>query len=485
MTTKEILKNLGKENPAYLSLLIQNKLSEGGPPKDGGIGSGNWIRHTSPSATINPFFDRIKQADELLRGQRGSRHQETRPEKVSLENLPGWQKLKDSDSEETKKIKSYANTKILATEVHNRLCQDFLKIQTPSVNIFMAQTKEEFEKRFGENYNNRNFYAFCELAGYPNKLPTACFQPSTMENLSNEQPYSPTVTGEFTVIAHEYLHGIAKTAEGQFVGSELAHAINPNNTLIPPTFKMSREMFNQAYELSGDLFGGRREGMKYTLGQLNNLALIPEQKSLSAFLKQAEKLGFDPEDLKGKDTNDPFKSARNVTSINLDKEEAVTELLARKFTVEYFSDAHIPDLGSYQDEVVVTLANMLEKHAGDRDSILEDLKGAKTGDKKTVEDWSNSLKYGIEALNSPLNYKHIMTKAKEHGIISEKEFGDIRWGKLTPDEKKKAMEFAKFAYSYSKEDLKEYKKTLDKLDFERQPRLEKKLVKWFLKPDKD
>lgn len=138
---KEYLSTLGYTNPAYLTVL----LTEGGPPKDGGVGSGNWIRHKTAweGDTLNP------------------------------EKLTGWQKITDSDTEAQKKEKHYNNMNLFSKEWKTTLEKEFdLEESLPiGRGILVCKTADEFGKLYSEEkkhifgvYSKGNFIAINETA---------------------------------------------------------------------------------------------------------------------------------------------------------------------------------------------------------------------------------------------------------------------------------------------------------------------------------
>jgi len=476
---KSIFSLSGTSNPSYLTLLVQNKLSEGGPPKDGGIGSGNWKRHS------NPIFDLIRKRDEEQKGKRGTQEP---PPKLDFKKLSGWESMEHEPLATQQRIAT-SNLKILNTEVTNRLCSNFLGIETKPVDAMVAKDMEEFAKRFGKPEGEMTgIHAFCLTRTNP---PLTVYKMATALTLSGTDKWESNKRGEEVgTLAHEVLHGLGRKPDGSpsnlMTVSNSINAIEKDYKATYKAYTMLKDIVKEGEKLPFDQTNQfiKREGMKYSKDQLDAVSRIEGQKSLPELLKKLEAIGIDPEDLKDKTSSSPYEHLERPTFVKLNKEEAVTELLARKFTKETLEDSPGFLKGAYQDECIVTLGNMIERHQGNRDSVLKELKDLRKGQSdEDVENWTYSLKYGVEGLSHQETYFHMMGSALKHGIITQQDYDDIP-KPLTEEQIDARMEtLRKSGVRLTKKQEKEGRETLRAKGFRRDTMVEEKFLRWFLKED--
>jgi len=453
-----MLKNEGYSSPATLTLLVSRKLAEGGPPSADGPGSGNYPRHTSN----NPIFNKLIDRDWALHLPPVKEAQKP------LETLEGWQKISAEDSEDTRKNKSFSNAKIFAEDLHNRLSKE-LGTNPKNLNIIQTKTSEEFQRLFGQG-NIIGIVAFCNRNRTP--ISTVFKADTSMEIGQIEGTLSEDQQRAISVIVHENIHAIPPQAvsEADFLASK-------GDTYVSAT-PNTKETFPRAYSVPLET---RQALLKlqdengnplYTEEQVNRLS-YRTRPTEEAIIKEIEKVGINLAHI------DSSKLGQH-SRIDLDKEEAITEVLARHYTKELIGNTSSKFLteGNYPLETVALLANMLDKHQGDRDSALSDLKTARMGGKKENQDFANSLKFGIEVFNNKQAYTHLMETAHKHGIIDSKELQNYRERSNLPE-----SVLSSYMNTLNKSGLKphEVAEMVNKKKYspQRSLRTEEAILKWF------
>jgi len=125
----ETLRTNGCSMPSYLSLLLRRKLFEGGPPKDGGVGSGNWIRPEKPNPARSKKDDLDDFDWEQYKANWEKRFPTPEKDKVRLSA-----ELAQKAIEENKKVTAIIDGKLDKSKI------PFLEI-TPDDGIKMRQDK--------------------------------------------------------------------------------------------------------------------------------------------------------------------------------------------------------------------------------------------------------------------------------------------------------------------------------------------------------
>jgi len=325
MNTKEIKTLLAEQNysnPAYLTLL----LSEGGPPKDGGVGSGNWKRpDKSKNYVINDLFAKIKEKDETLRGKRGTSSDTSSPPKAAG-NVPSLPK-NGSLTEEEVKYALEENKKVYAYDSQGKL--DISKI--PGYQQDKDYKNDSSEQKMERNWFNR-------------QLLHEQFR-QRLEKEFNTRKTIPDITKEFDY--DKYAEGLG---------------LSPNKA----------ENIRGFYD---------SESHKILLNPLS-LALDKSEREEESHYDIHESIhAKDPNNSKAWELAIKMNKAsdsRDTGWYEMDKanylKEGMTELLARKLHLEINGQAIYA--GSYSSNCSTMLVELLEKHDGDRDKIHKDLKGA-------------------------------------------------------------------------------------------------------------
>jgi len=472
------LKTMGYSNPASLTVRVKTLL-EGGPPKDGGIGSGNWKR----PETSNPFFNKIIQRDIENRENAG---------KITKEKLKGWQEISPQDSSEVRSEKARKNTSVLLEAVKEQLIKE-IKFDPGEIRSVLTKSAEEFASLYSRDATVSSIFfvgAFCKREGAPLVVyrdeDIQCIGQNTEKGYLKETTIQSTGT-----LVHELVHAVAKT-EDNGRQTLLSSVGNPDGKLVPPeyTVPFSVLRFMRDTNDNFDNQGGRKRN-PFSQTQLDAVLEISGETfpSKEALQNKMKELGIRTEKL-------PNYIEEYYKPINLNKEEGVTELLSRKFVADKIAGANVEDLkkGSYQDEVIVTLANMVERHKGDKESIHKELKSLRTAERPEVLDFARSLKYGVEALNNPDTYPKLLETLRKYNVVDDsdlKQYHSVRpRTEKELDEIREQMRNSEFKYD---EDIIEMEisriKSGDKLQGFRSNKsrressatdMEGKLIKWFL-----
>jgi len=427
------------QNPLYLTLLIKQKINEGGPPKDGGIGSGNWVREKTPS---NPFFAKII-----------ARDMENREGKINPKNLQGW-KIPEGSPEE-KAVTARNNAHILLSKLNSSLQKEFTSPK--NMTALITETDAEFDSLFWHD-SSLGVHAFCRW-GNPSKLVYRNEDAQTVGGNAEKGYFSNTETRVINTFVHEMIHGMANLSEG--LGgfhSPLLTAPNPVGKHIPVEYTLSSDIY---FAMSQAIKQAEREAREndtpvkrpYSLKQFDAVENFTGRYPSEEALRQAMiDKGINMKKLPpGLPIAEEFRER-----ITLNKEEAVTELLSRKFVVDKITGVNPKELlgGAYQEECVAMLVNMVEKHGNDKETIHAELKNIRQKEWAQVREFSDSLTYGIEALDDPKVYPDLLKTLRKHNIISDNDLSD--YDKVRPRTDDEIKELQKEWKKEDEEFIREY-----------------------------